>query len=82
MSRGWIGQGPISSDDRKVVLPPRGELHTSMEAVIHHFKLMTEGFVPPKGEVYECVENPRGELGYYLVSDGTAIPYRLRTSWP
>ena len=57
---------------------PRQELDTSMEAVIHHFKLKTEGFIPPKGEVYECVEGPRGEIGFYLVSDGTANPYRLR----
>jgi NADH-quinone oxidoreductase subunit D len=53
-----------------------------MEALIHHFKLMTEGFVPPVGEVFECVEGPRGELGFYLVSDGTARPYRLHVRGP
>jgi NADH dehydrogenase I D subunit len=77
-----LPDGPVWTADRKMALPPRQELDTSMEAVIHHFKLMTEGFVPPKGEVYECVENPKGELGYYLVSDGTAIPYRLHIRTP
>jgi NADH dehydrogenase I D subunit len=77
-----LPDGPVWTADRKMALPARQELDTSMEAVIHHFKLMTEGFTPPKGEVYECVENPRGELGYYLVSDGTAIPYRLRVRTP
>jgi NADH:ubiquinone oxidoreductase subunit D len=77
-----LPDGPVQTADRKMALPPRQELDTSMEAVIHHFKLMTEGFVAPKGEVYECVENPKGELGYYLVSDGTAIPYRLHIRTP
>jgi NADH-quinone oxidoreductase subunit C/D len=74
--------GPVWTADRKMALPPRQELDTSMEAVIHHFKLMTEGFTPPRGEVYQCVEGPRGELGYYLVSDGSAIPYRLHIRTP
>jgi len=77
-----LPDGPVQTVDRKMALPPRQELDTSMEAVIHHFKLMTEGFVPPKGEVYECVENSKGELAYYLVSDGTAIPYRLHIRTP
>lgn len=77
-----LPDGPVWTPDRKMALPPRQELDTSMEAVIHHFKLMTEGFVPPKGAVYDCVEGPRGELGFYLVSDGTAIPYRLRFRTP
>ena len=77
-----LPDGPVWTSDRKMALPPRQELDTSMEAVIHHFKLMTEGFTPPKGEVYECVENPRGELGYYLVSDGSGIPYRLHVRTP
>lgn len=77
-----LPDGPVWTADRKMVLPPRQELDTSMEAVIHHFKLNTEGFVPPKGEVYNCVESPKGELGFYLVSDGTAIPYRLRVRTP
>jgi NADH-quinone oxidoreductase subunit C/D len=77
-----LPDGPVWTADRKMALPPRQELDTSMEALIHHFKLNTEGFVAPKGEVYECVEGPRGELGFYLVSDGTAIPYRLRFRTP
>ncbi len=77
-----LPDGPVWTADRKMALPPRQELDTSMEAVIHHFKLNTEGYVPPKGEVYECVEGPRGEAGFYLVSDGTAHPYRLRYRTP
>ncbi len=77
-----LPDGPVWTADRKMALPPRQELDTSMEAVIHHFKLMTEGFVPPKGEVYECIEGPRGETGFYLASDGTAHPYRLRYRTP
>ena len=70
-------EGPWIADDRKVVLPPRHELHTSMESVIHHFKLVTEGFRVPAGEVYVEVEGPRGELGCNLVSDGTSKPWRV-----
>ena len=73
---------PWKSNDRKVALPPRAELDTSMEAVIHHFKLVTEGLRPPAGEVYFGHENPKGELGYYIVSDGSAKPYRLRVRGP
>jgi NADH-quinone oxidoreductase subunit C/D len=77
-----LPDGPVWTEDRKMAFPPRQELDTSMEAVIHHFKLMTEGFTPPRGEVYECVEGPRGEMGHYLVSDGTAIPYRVHMRTP
>jgi NADH dehydrogenase I D subunit len=77
-----LPDGPVWTADRKMALPPRQELDISMEAVIHHFKLMTEGFTPPRGELYECVESPRGEEGFYLVSDGSAIPYRLRFRTP
>ena len=70
-------EGPWIADDRKVVLPPRHELHTSMESLIHHFKLVTEGFRVPAGEVYVAVEGPRGELGCNLVADGTARPWRV-----
>ena len=69
--------GPWIADDRKVVLPPRHELHTSMESLIHHFKLVTEGYRVPAGEAYACVEGPRGELGCNLVSDGSAKPWRV-----
>jgi NADH-quinone oxidoreductase subunit D len=74
--------GPVISNDRKVALPPRRELARSMEAVIHQFKLVSEGIHPPVGELYECVESARGELGYYLVSDGSNRPYRLRVRSP
>jgi NADH-quinone oxidoreductase subunit C/D len=77
-----LGPGPIRDPNRKISLPPREELETSMEAVIHHFKLVTEGFTPPLGEVYASVENPKGELGFYLVSDGGPHPYRLKIRGP
>jgi NADH-quinone oxidoreductase subunit D len=77
-----LPEGPVIADDRKVVLPPRAELHTSMEAVIHHFKLVTHGFQVPAGEVYSTVESPRGELGVYIVSDGGTKPWRIKWRGP
>ena len=77
-----IGPGPVKDPDRKISLPPRDELESSMEAVIHHFKLVTEGFAPPAGQVYSSVENPKGELGFYLVSDGGPRPYRCKIRGP
>ncbi len=77
-----LSPGPVLTDNRKVALPPRQELARSMEAVIHHFKLVSEGIAPPQGELYHCVESPRGELGFYVVSDGTSRPYRLRIRSP
>jgi NADH-quinone oxidoreductase subunit D len=74
--------GPVISNNRKYVPPPRSELGTSMEAVIHHFKLWTEGFSPPKGSVYVATESPRGELGVYLESDGGPRPYRAHWRTP
>jgi NADH-quinone oxidoreductase subunit D len=74
--------GPVITSHPKVALPPRKDLARSMEAVIHQFKLVSEGILPPKGELYQCVESARGELGYYLVSDGTNRPYRLRVRSP
>ena len=74
--------GAWIADDRKVVLPPRHELHTSMESLIHHFKLVTEGFRVPEGEVYVAVESPRGEFGCYLVSDGGPKPWRVKFRAP
>ena len=74
--------GPWIADDRKVVLPPREELHTSMESLIHHFKIVTEGYRVPEGEVYVPVESPRGELGCYLVSDGGPRPWRVKFRAP
>lgn len=74
--------GPINVDDRKVVPPPRKELDSSMEAVIHHFKLWTEGFSPPVGEAYVPVESPKGEIGFYLVSNGSPYPWRFHQRPP
>ena len=76
------GQGPVHVDDRKVAPPPRAEMKRSMEALIHHFKLYTEGFHVPAGEVYAAVEAPKGEFGVYLVSDGTNKPYRCKIRAP
>ncbi len=77
-----LPDGPIMTDNRKVALPPRAELATSMEAVIHHFKLVSEGFKPPEGEVYHCIESPKGEIGFYIVSDGSGKPYRVHVRAP
>jgi NADH-quinone oxidoreductase subunit D len=74
--------GPWIADDRKVVLPPRHELHTSMESLIHHFKIVTEGYRVPEGEVYVAVESARGEFGCYLVSDGGPKPWRVKFRAP
>jgi NADH-quinone oxidoreductase subunit D len=74
--------GAWVADDRKVVLPPRHELHTSMESLIHHFKIVTEGYRVPEGEVYVAVESARGEFGCYLVSDGGPRPWRVKFRAP
>jgi NADH-quinone oxidoreductase subunit D len=74
--------GPVSSLDRKVTPPKRGEMKRSMEALIHHFKLYTEGYKVPEGEVYAAVEAPKGEFGVYLVSDGSNKPYRCKIRAP
>ncbi len=74
--------GPVKTSDRKIVPPPREELGRSMESLIHHFKLYTEGIKPPAGEAYVPVESPRGELGFYIVSDGTGKPYRVHERAP
>jgi NADH-quinone oxidoreductase subunit D len=75
-------EGPIKADAPKVVLPDREKMKTQMEALIYHFKIVTEGFTVPAGEVYQAVESPRGEMGYYIVSDGTAKPYRVHMRSP
>jgi NADH-quinone oxidoreductase subunit D len=75
-------EGPIKADAPKVVLPDREKMKTQMEALIYHFKIITEGFAVPEGEVYQAVESPRGEMGYYVVSDGTAKPYRVHMRGP
>jgi NADH-quinone oxidoreductase subunit D len=77
-----LPEGPYITDDRKVALPPRHELSTSMEALIHHFKLVTEGFRVPPGEVYYPIEGPRGELGCFVRADGSAKPARVHMRDP
>jgi NADH-quinone oxidoreductase subunit D len=75
-------EGPWITTNRKVALPPRHELATSMEALIHHFKLVTEGFRVPPGEAYAAIESPRGELGCYVLADGSAKPARVHMRDP
>jgi NADH-quinone oxidoreductase subunit D len=76
------GQGPVMVEDNKIVPPRRGEMKRSMEALIHHFKLYTEGYHVPEGEVYAAVEAPKGEFGVYLVADGTNKPYKCKIRAP
>ena len=75
-------EGRIVADAPKIVLPGREQMKTQMESMIHHFKIVTEGFAVPAGEVFQAVESPRGEMGYYAVSDGTAKPYRVHMRNP
>ena len=75
-------EGPIKANAPKVVLPDREQMKTQMEALIYHFKIVTEGFNVPAGEVYQAIESPRGEMGYYVVSDGTSKPYRVHMRNP
>jgi NADH-quinone oxidoreductase subunit D len=77
-----LPDGPVMADVPKVVFPPKERLDTSIEALIHHFKLVIEGFAAPKGEVYQSVESPRGELGIYIASDGGPKPHRLKVRTP
>ena len=74
--------GPVVIDDPKIVAPPKETIALSMEALIHHFKIVSEGFRVPPGDVYQSIEGPRGEMGYYLVSNGNNRPYRVRTRPP
>ena len=76
------GQGPVATENQKIVTPSRGQMKQSMESLIHHFKLFTEGFHVPAGEVYAAVEAPKGEFGVYLVADGTNKPYRCKIRAP
>jgi len=75
-------EGPLMADDPKVVPPPKELLAHDMEALIHHFKIFTEGYHVPAGEVYLAIESPRGELGYYIVSDGSPQPYKVKVRAP
>ena len=74
--------GPWQADAPHVVLPDREKMKTQMEALIYHFKIVTEGIRVPAGEIYQCIEAPRGEIGYYIVSDGTSKPYRIHMRTP
>ncbi len=77
-----LPDGPYKIKDNKVSLPPRDTLHTSMESLIHHFKLVSDGIEVPKGSAYVPTEGPRGEVGFYIVSDGSNTPYRLKLRAP
>ena len=77
-----IPDGDYRAQDKKVTPPPRARIDESMEALIHHFKIFTEGFKVPEGEAYAAVESPRGELGCYIVSDGSSKPYRMHIRGP
>jgi NADH-quinone oxidoreductase subunit D len=72
----------LKADAPKVVLPDREKMKTQMESLIYHFKIVTEGFAVPAGQVYQGIESPRGEMGYFVVSDGTAKPYRVHMRNP
>jgi NADH-quinone oxidoreductase subunit D len=74
--------GPILADCPKVVLPPKKDVVNSIEGLIHHFKIISEGFKPEEGEIYQAIEAPKGELGYYLISDGSSHPYRMKIRPP
>jgi len=75
-------EGPIKAEAPGIIPPQREEMKTSIEALIYHFKIFTEGFAPPPGEVYQCIESPRGELGFYVASDGSAKPWRVKVRTP
>src|SRR5277367_5489983 len=75
-------EGPIKTDAPGIVAPQREKMKTEMEALIYHFKIFTEGFAPPAGEVYQRIESPRGEVGYFVASDGSAKPYRVKVRAP
>ena len=77
-----LPSGPVQSENRKYVPPPRSEIGVSMEALIHHFKLFTEGYSVPEGEAYAAVEHPKGEFGIYMISDGANKPYRVKIRAP
>src|ERR1700734_1603302 len=75
-------EGPVKADAPKIVLPDREKMKTQMESLIHHFKIVTEGFAVPAGEVYQGIESSRGQMGYSVVSDGPAKPYRVHMRNP
>jgi NADH dehydrogenase I D subunit len=77
-----IPGGPINVDDKNVILPPKHDVHTKMESLINHFKLVIEGVKPPPGRIYDSIETPNGELGFFIISDGTGHPYRIKVRPP
>jgi NADH-quinone oxidoreductase subunit C/D len=77
-----LPEGPINIDDKKIMLPDKDRVHSSMEELINHFKLVIEGIKPPPGEIYDAIEAPNGELGYYIISDGSGKPYRIKVRPP
>jgi len=77
-----IPDGPINSDDKRVMMPPKDKVHTTMEGLINHFKVLIEGPKPPVGRIYDATETPNGELGFYIISDGTGQPYRIKVRPP
>ncbi len=77
-----VPDGPINVDDKNVTLPPKHDVHRSMEALINHFKLVIDGVQPPPGRVYDATETPNGELGFYIISDGSGHPYRIKVRPP
>jgi len=77
-----IPDGPINVDDKMVMLPPKEKVHTTMEGLINHFKLVIEGVQPPAGRIYDAIEAPNGELGFYIISDGSGHPYRIKVRPP
>src|SRR3989304_4128119 len=77
-----IPDGPVNADIPEIVPPPRENIYTNMEALIHHFKIVSNGFNAPKGEVYSSIEAPKGELGFYIMSDGSEKPYRVKIRAP
>jgi len=77
-----IPDGEFIAKEAKIIPPPKDRVQTDIEALIHHFKLVTEGFRPPKKEIYSCIESPKGELGFYIISDGSNKPYRLKIRTP
>src|SRR6266700_6976472 len=77
-----LPEGRIVADAPKIILPDREQMKTQMESLIHHFKIVTEGFAVPAGEVYQSIESGHGKVSYYVVSDGTAKPYRVHMRYP
>ncbi len=75
-------EGPIKATAPGIIAPSREEMKSSIEGLLYHFKIYTEGFAPPPGEVYQAIESPRGELGFFVASDGSAHPYRVKVRAP